>query len=192
MKDSVNYLENDTVKAYIAEINRIGNMLLSSNYLSNDTDIYRTISQFVKISSVFYSTLFESIDNHQRLVDAIADKSVEYYSQGTLATACERCQTWVSAAIRRLNVENVCIIKATKSTPYRINYENIRTNGVFSKILGLVFLFESGRNDLLTTTDKAIAEEFKLNITTVHMFKTYLRFACDKMIEVVNNHKLSE
>ena len=71
---------------------------------------HRITSYNVCYTKLLRSTLFESIDNHQRLVDAIADKSVEYYSQGTLATACERSQTWVSAAIRRLNVENVCII----------------------------------------------------------------------------------
>ena len=124
------------------------------------------------------SSLFtESVKIHQRLLDILIDArgvdNISHISQPEMARLVGRSQTWVAQAIKRLNTEDMCI-EMLAPEKHVVYYTNILAQGVFSEIMTLI-------NDcyedigLFEVNDSTIAEERKLNIRTVQMFKSFLR-----------------
>ncbi len=125
-----------------------------------------------------YSTVFtESIKLHQRLVDIFVESRDEsgfsFISQPEIASKIGRSQTWVASAIKRLNVEEICV-ESIASGKYMVHYENLLLKGVFSKISDLIL---DTRLDptLFYKKDSVIAEEYGFKLRTVQMYKAYLR-----------------
>ena len=125
-----------------------------------------------------YSTLFEnSFKLHQELVnilsDAKNDKGVSVISQPEIAKKINRSQTWVASAIKRLNTEDTCI-QCIGNSQYMLYYEDLMTQGVFSKILFLIILTRESPSIFLKK-DSEIAQEYNVQVKTVQMYKAYLR-----------------
>ncbi len=95
-----------------------------------------------------------------------------------MAKKINRSQTWVANAIKRLNTEEICI-ELISSGKYKVNYEDLLSQGVFSKIL---FLIKNTFSDptLILKKDSEIANEYGFNIKTVQMYKSYIRTGLTK------------
>ena len=83
-------------------------------------------------------TLFdESIKSHQELVDLLISYSnkngICALSQKRMAQKLNKCPSWISQAIRRLNREETCIIKTPKG--YLVNIDDITAQGTFLQII---------------------------------------------------------
>lgn len=120
---------------------------------------------------------FESVKNHQRLVNILADArakgNISCLSQPEMARLVGRSQTWVVQAIKRLNTEDTCI-EMIASEKYVVHYTDVLAQGVFSEIMKLIIdCFKDP--ELFKVKDSTIAAERSLNIKTVQMFKAYLR-----------------
>jgi len=148
--------------------------------------VLRTASHQRKFAQVYgmkeiaqnKNSLFaESVKNHQRLVNILADvrdkDNISHLSQPEMARLVGHSQTWVVQAIKRLNTEDTCI-EMISSEKYVVHYTDILTQGVFSEIMKLI-IDCCEDPELFKVKDSTIAKERCLNIKTVQMFKAYLR-----------------
>lgn len=125
-----------------------------------------------------YATLFmDSVRLHQQLVNILIetrdDRGFSLISQPEIAARIDRSQTWVASAIKRLNTEEACI-EMVASGMYKLNYEDILSQGVFSKIL-LLIVDTQADPTMIAKKDSEIAEEYGFKLKTVQMYKAYLR-----------------
>ena len=125
-----------------------------------------------------YENLFvDSLKLHQRLVDIFVEAKDEngfsLVSQPEIAARIGRSQTWVANAIKRLNVEEPCV-EMISAGKYKLNYECLLTDGVFSKIMCLIMDTRLDV-DLFLEKDSDIATKYGFKLKTVQMYKSYLR-----------------
>jgi len=120
----------------------------------------------------------ESVSNYQKLVDVLIEHTGKdgnaEISQEELARLTDHSQTWVGQAIKKLNTEDICI-ERLGLTKYKVHYQDIMKNGVFSKMLVLLDEYIE-KPMLLWGNDKFIADRHKIKLKTVRMFKSYVRF----------------
>lgn len=134
------------------------------------------------------NTLFEeSYQMHQKLVDSIlefkGEDGVCRVSQMELARLVDRCQTWVSSAIRRINTEDVCIEQIGFGA-YIVHYRDLMEKGVFSEIMKLMMIAFLNPS-IVKTPDKEIAEMRGIEVKTVQMFKAYVLSGWKKASSVI-------
>ncbi len=124
-----------------------------------------------------HSLFVDSYQMHQKLVDTILkfkeEDGVCRISQPQLALLVDRSQTWVSQAIRRINTEEVCI-EAVGSGAYVVRYENLIDRGTFAEVFWLM-LAAYDDPSIIHVPDKEIATARNIKVTTVQMFKAYVR-----------------
>lgn len=124
----------------------------------------------------------DSLELHQKLINILVEardeNGISLISQPEMAKKINRSQTWVANAIKRLNTEEICI-ELISSGKYKVNYEDLLSQGVFSKIL---FLIKNTFSDptLILKKDSEIANEYGFNIKTVQMYKSYIRTGLTK------------
>lgn len=120
--------------------------------------------------------LEESIKNHQALVDVINSnrnkQGICKLSQVELAQRLNKCPSWVSQAIQRLNRETICIVKTKEG--YFTNYNDITVQGTFFKIIQAICYF-SKYPEKFNLDEKKIAESLHIKRQTLQAAKAYLR-----------------
>lgn len=116
-----------------------------------------------------------SLKNHQSLVDLIQKNSDKYgnckLSQHELAKQIGKSQTWISQAIKRINAEEICIVKSKEG--YSLKYTNIKSRGTFYEILNLIQLFIENP-DIIKFNEKLLAEKLNIKRSTIQAAKAYL------------------
>ena len=133
-----------------------------------------------------YATLLkDSLDLHQELVNILVkardESGLSLISQPEIAIQIGRSQTWVASAIKRLNTEDICVEQISNGK-YKVHYEDLQTQGVFSKILFLIGVTYIDRS-LFGKKDSEIAEEFGFKLRTVQMYRSYLRTGWRKSVD---------
>lgn len=117
----------------------------------------------------------DRLNLHQKLVDVIVqnsdDSGVCHLSATQLGASVDRSQSWVGRAIKQLNVEDDCIIRAGGG--YKACYSNISKQGVFREIIMLIFDCYYDPS-ILEMKETEIAESRGIKLTTVKMFKGFL------------------
>jgi RimJ/RimL family protein N-acetyltransferase len=150
--------------------------------LSDDILFIKAIAELHSTFPVFY----KSAHTHQTLVDTIIrfkeEDGVSYLSTPEMGKLVNRSQTWVMQAIKRLNVEDTCV-EMIKPGKYVVHYDNILSRGVFSKIQKLLIMCVSDfeiMKEVIYMTDKDVAKNHDMTLTTAQMFKAYLRSLISK------------
>lgn len=120
--------------------------------------------------------LEESIKSHQALVDVINSHSNKQgickLSQTEIAQKLNKCPSWVSQAIKRLNREKICIVKTKEG--YLTNFDDISTQGTFFKVLQTIQYF-SVYPEKFNLDETKVAENLNIQRKTVQAAKAYLR-----------------
>lgn len=122
-------------------------------------------------------TLFErSISKCQKLINVMLEYENEdgvcVVSQAELAKRLSLAQTNISDAIKKINVEDLCIEKLSAGL-YKVHYNNLFERGTFSCIWRL--LIDSSKNqELVFEKNKNISERYGYKLKTVQMFKSYI------------------
>ena len=128
------------------------------------------------------SLFADSLKMHQQLVDIFVEakdeNGISLISQPEIAARIGRSQTWVVKAIKRLNVEEPCV-EMISAGKYKLNYECLLTDGVFSKIMLLIV--DTRLNvDLFFERDSDIAAKYGFKLKTVQMYKAYFRLGWER------------
>ena len=122
-------------------------------------------------------TLFdESIKSHQELVDLLISYSNKNgscaLSQKRMAQKLNKCPSWISQAIRRLNREETCIIKTPKG--YLVNIDDITAQGTFLQIIQTMEYLANNPTKF-NENEVDIAKDLNIKRETLQAAKTYLR-----------------
>ena len=117
-----------------------------------------------------------TIKNHQELVDLLISyrnkNGVCSLSQIEIAQKLNRCPSWVSQAIRRLNREEPCIVKIPSG--YLVNFDDITTQGTFFLIIQAMQYLSNNPNKF-NENEVDVATEIGIKRDTLQTAKTYLR-----------------
>ena len=118
-----------------------------------------------------------SISKCQRLINIMLeyknDDDVCVVSQTELAKRLSLSQTNIGDAIRKVNVEDLCI-EMLKPGFYKIHYVNLFERGTFACIWNLMLAAEKD-STLVFEKDKVIASRYGYKLKTVQMFKSYIK-----------------
>jgi len=118
----------------------------------------------------------ESLANHQDFLDTLLqfkDKDgICRVTQNELMNATGRCWTWITKAVNRLNLVELCIEKIGKSQ-YVIHYEDLRERGTFSLIFKM--MCDSYENpDIIQHSDFRIMDMYSCSRKVVQMYRAYM------------------
>ena len=129
---------------------------------------------------VTFELFEESVKSHQALVDVIKSHSDESgickLSQTEIARLLGKSQTWVSAAIKRINREKVCIVNSNEG--YILNFDNILTDGTFYEILRAMY-YMLHNPEAYFANEKIVASSLNISRNTLQAAKIYIRAAID-------------
>ena len=118
-----------------------------------------------------------SIAKCQKLIDTMLEYENEngicVVSQVELAKRLSLCQTNISDAIKKVNVEDLCIEKLSPGL-YKIHYKNLSERGTFVCIFNLI-LDTIKNSELIFENNQTIADRYGYKIKTVQMFKAYMK-----------------
>lgn len=141
---------------------------------------------------VNYDFFNYSLTNHQKLVDIIEmhiNNGERKFPKTKLSKEIGKSYTWVCHAIKQINVEDECIAYDKKGI--KLNYNDLKNNGVFSRILEMLKTTEQ-LNILVRLSNKQLCDIFKVKETTVQMYRSYIlnendnyatTFRTDKVLE---------
>lgn len=139
-----------------------------------------------------YESFNYSLSNHQKLVDIIEchiSKGERTIPKTKLAKEMDKSYTWVCKAMKRLNVEEECI--TYEKNGMKINYSDLKINGVFSRILEMMKVTEQ-LNILVRLNNKQLCEIFKVKETTVQMYRSYILDENDNYATTFRTDKILE
>ena len=112
---------------------------------------------------------------HQKFVNLLAEvrdeNGISRITQQEIARQMNRSPAWVKKAIKRLNTEDLCIESIGRGE-YRLLYDNLRSQGVFSKIIAM---YMSGTESLYEKKDTEIMYQYECKLRTVQMYKSYIK-----------------
>ena len=116
----------------------------------------------------------DSLNLHQKLVDEIVQNSDEtgvcHLTVTQLAANIGRSESWVYSAIKQLNVEDDCIIRADGG--FKACYRDISKQGVFHEILLLIFACNFDPS-IYMMKESELAQSRGIKLKTVQMFKGF-------------------
>ena len=131
----------------------------------------------------------ESLANHQAFLDTLLEfkdkDGICIVTQNELMEATGRCWTWITKAITRLNLVELCIEKIGKSQ-YIVHYDDLWKRGTFSLIFRM--MCDSYENpDIIQHNDFRIMDMYFCSRKIVQMYRAYMlsgwHFAMAKSIE---------
>jgi len=114
---------------------------------------------------------------HQELVNTIIENADEQgvcrLSQKELALKVGKSQAWLHKAISKINGEDICI--TYKPCSYRVAYNDLSKQGVFSKIITLMRETLSGNYEFIFSAKEVdVAQRYNIKVKTLQMFKAYI------------------
>ena len=118
----------------------------------------------------------ESLDNHQDFLDTLLSfkdtDGICRVTQNELMQATGRGWTWITKAIKRLNMVDLCVEKVAKSQ-YIVHYQDLRTNGIFCLIYQM--MCDSYENpDIIQYDDFSIMKKYSCDQKVVQMYRAYM------------------
>ena len=113
----------------------------------------------------------------QKLINAMLEYENEngvcVVSQTELAKRLSLAQTNISNAIKKVNVEDLCIEMLSPGL-YKVHYKNLLERGTFSCIWTL--MLDAGEDyRLVFEKNQIIADRYGYRLKTVQMFKAYIK-----------------
>lgn len=121
-------------------------------------------------------TLFiESVKHHQDLINHI----LKYKESDGVCRVCQaqlmldtgRHWTWIDKAIKRMNMEEVCIQKKGTSE-YIVIHESLHEAGVFARILQMLNdTYETP--EIVRMKDAELMAKYECKLKTVQMYRSY-------------------
>ena len=123
-------------------------------------------------------TLFAlSLSKCQKLIDVMLEyennEGICVVSQTELAKRLSLAQTNISNAIKKVNVEDLCIEMLYPGF-YKVHYKNLFERGTFSCIWNLMLDAQEDFK-LVFEKNQIIADRYGYKLKTVQMFKSYIK-----------------
>lgn len=135
-----------------------------------------------------YKLLNESIEKRQKLVSLISEKNEknEKFTRKDLAEELNVSVAWIDKARKQINTEDLCIVYSKNVLTTR--YQDIRKNGVYSKIIKMIEYTETVFPFCLFN-NKQLCEIFEIKDKTAWMYRAFLSENMDIIYSVWNKNK---
>lgn len=120
--------------------------------------------------------LYKSLSKCQAIVDIMLEHKNEdgicIISQKEIAQKLSLTPSNISAAIDRINIEDMCIEKISPGK-YIVHYKNLLERGTFLCIKNLI-IDATKDHQLLIESNESIATRYGYKPSTIQMFKAYI------------------